>query len=85
MGIAVISPCRARPSKIGRGARQNFGRTYFNCDDIEEKVVLSFVPRPFTTVMMAIEMPAAIRPYSMAVAAVSSFRKALKVWIMARL
>ena len=37
---------------------------------------LSFVPTPFTIVMMAIEMPAAIRPYSMAVAAVSSLRKA---------
>jgi hypothetical protein len=45
---------------------------YFNCDEIEEKVVLSFVPRPFTTAMMAMEIPTAIRPYSMAVAPDSS-------------
>jgi len=32
---------------------------------------------PFTTVMMARAMPAAIRPYSAAVAAVSSFKKSL--------
>jgi hypothetical protein len=29
------------------------GAAYFNCDEIEEKVVLSFVPRPFTTLMIA--------------------------------
>jgi hypothetical protein len=58
---------------------------YFNCDEMEEKVVLSFVPRPFTTLMIATEIPAAIRPYSIAVAAVSSFRKALSVRIMPRL
>lgn len=38
---------------------------------------MSFVPRPFTTVMMAMEMPAAISPYSMAVAPDWSLRKAL--------
>jgi hypothetical protein len=50
---------------------------YFNWDDIELKVVFSFVPRPFTTAIMATEIPAAIRPYSMAVAADSSCEKAL--------
>jgi hypothetical protein len=45
---------------------------YFNCVEIELNVVLSFVPRPFTTAMMAMEIPAAIRPYSMAVAPDSS-------------
>ena|SRR6266496_2074588 len=35
----------------------------------------NFVPRPFTTVMIATEMPAAIRPYSMAVAPDSSLAK----------
>jgi hypothetical protein len=49
---------------------------YFNCVEIELKVVLSFVPKPFTTAMMAIETPAAIRPYSMAVAADSSLKNA---------
>ena len=37
------------------------------------------VPRPFTTAMMAMEMPAAIRPYSMAVAADWSFTSAKQV------
>jgi hypothetical protein len=50
---------------------------HFNCDEIDENVVWSFVPMPFTTAMMATEMPAAIKPYSMAVAPDSSFRKAL--------
>jgi hypothetical protein len=52
---------------------------YFSCDEIELNVVFSFVPRPFTTAMIAIEMPAAIRPYSMAVAADSSCKKALSL------
>jgi hypothetical protein len=39
--------------------------------------VLSVVPRPFTTEMIAIEIPAAIRPYSMAVAPDSSLKNDL--------
>jgi hypothetical protein len=35
---------------------------------IEVNLVLSLVPSPFTIAMIASEMPAAIRPYSMAVA-----------------
>src|ERR1700688_2887646 len=69
------------------GAAQNLGvRTeaaYFNCDEIEEKVVLSFVPRPFTTLMIATEIPAAIRPYSMAVAPDSSAKNWRHFGIMA--
>jgi len=57
---------------------------YFNCVEIEENVELSFVPRPFTTVMMAMEIPAAISPYSMAVAPDSSFRNALSFPAMPR-
>ena len=56
---------------------------YFSCVEIELKVDLSFVPRPFTTAMIATEMPAAIRPYSMAVAANSSLRNALNLVRMA--
>jgi len=41
-------------------------------DEIDVKVAFSFVPRPFTTAMIATEMPAAMSPYLMAVAAVSS-------------
>lgn len=41
---------------------------------IEVNLLLSFVPSPFTAAMIAREIPAAIKPYSMAVAPVSSFK-----------
>jgi hypothetical protein len=41
---------------------------YFNELLIELKLVLSVEPRPLTAAMMAREIPAAIRPYSIAVA-----------------
>jgi len=47
---------------------------YFSELLMVSKFVLSLVPRPFTAVMIAIAMPAAIRPYSMAVAPDSSLR-----------
>ena len=56
-----FAPVRGRGTEISEAA-------YFNCDEIELKAVLSFVPMPFTTVIMAMEIPAAISPYSMAVA-----------------
>jgi hypothetical protein len=40
------------------------------------KVLVSWVPRPLTTAMIATEMPAAIRPYSIAVAPESFFKNA---------
>jgi hypothetical protein len=40
--------------------------TYFSEVLIEENLVLSLLPSPLTTAMMAREIPAAIRPYSMA-------------------
>src|SRR5271167_4774253 len=48
------------------------------------KVALSCVPSVLTTVMMATEMPAAIRPYSIAVAPDSSFAKRFKILVMVR-
>jgi hypothetical protein len=45
---------------------------------IAVNLVLSLVPSPFTTAIIASAMPAAIRPYSMAVAPVSS-RKNLEI------
>src|SRR5579872_5983029 len=50
-------------------------RTYWSADETDEKVAFRFVPRPCTTAMIATEMPAAIRPYSMAVAPDWSFTK----------
>jgi hypothetical protein len=43
-------------------------RRYFNCVEMLPKLVLSLVPMPLTTTMITTEMPAAMRPYSMAVA-----------------
>ena len=50
-----------------------------------EKVVLRWVPRPVTTGMIASAMPVAMRPYSIAVAPDSSFRKVRSVRIIASL
>lgn len=41
---------------------------HFNEELIELKLVLRVEPRPFTAAMMASAIPAAIRPYSIAVA-----------------
>jgi hypothetical protein len=52
---------------------------YFSDELIVSKLVLSLVPRPFTAVMIAIAIPAAIRPYSMAVAPDSSLKNDLMI------
>src|SRR5690349_7975747 len=48
---------------------------YFSELLIEVKLVFSLLPRPLTAAIIASEMPAAMRPYSMAVAPDSSFTK----------
>jgi hypothetical protein len=48
---------------------------------IDVNFVLSFVPSPLTMAIIASEMPAAMSPYSMAVAAVSSSRNLRSVFI----
>jgi len=48
------------------------GRNYFKELLIEPNLSFIVVPRPFTTVMIASAIPAAIRPYSIAVAPDSS-------------
>jgi hypothetical protein len=50
-------------------------RTYFNCDETDEKVVLSFGPMLYTVAIIATEIPPAIMAYSMAVAPESSAKK----------
>jgi len=42
---------------------------------IELNLVFKLLPRPLTTAIIASEMPAAMRPYSIAVAPDSSFTK----------
>jgi hypothetical protein len=56
---------------------------YFNELLIVTKFDESWVPRPFTAVMIAIAIPAAIRPYSMAVAPDSSLKNDLMIDFMA--
>jgi hypothetical protein len=52
---------------------------YFSELLMVSKFELSLLPRPLTAVMMAIEIPAAIRPYSMAVAPDSSLKNDLMI------
>ena len=54
---------------------------YFNELLIEENLLLSLVPSPFTIAMIASEMPTAISPYSMAVAPDSSLRNLYSIFI----
>src|SRR5579859_4710745 len=75
MQVEVGAPARAGRGlysgrRLGAGAPEN----YFNEALIAVNLVLSLVPSPFTTAMMARAVPAAIGPYSMAAAAFSSFR-----------
>jgi hypothetical protein len=49
--------------------------SYFNDVLIVAKLLDSLLPTPFTAVMIAIAIPAAIKPYSIAVAPVSSAMK----------
>jgi hypothetical protein len=75
---SIPGPKRKRP-----GAWRARSRTapemggYFSELLMVSKFVLSLVPRPFTAVMIAIAIPAAIRPYSMAVAPDSSLKNDL--------
>jgi hypothetical protein len=66
-----VSPRRSRyrlfePPGAQTGVPRNY--RYFNEPSIEVNLVFSFVPRPFTTAMIASAIPAAINPYSIAVA-----------------
>ena len=48
--------------------------SYFSCVDMEVNLPLRVVPIVLTVAMITTEMPAAIKPYSIAVAPDSSFR-----------
>src|SRR5436305_13217851 len=48
---------------------------YFRLVEMNSNLVLRVVPMPLTATMITTEIPAAIRPYSMAVAPDSSFTK----------
>ena len=55
--------------------RSAASKVYFRELLIDVNMPLRLVPRPFTAAIIAIEIPAAIRPYSMAVAPVLSRQK----------
>src|SRR5580704_9931426 len=63
-----------RASANGRSPRHDRA-AYLRAVETVLKVFFRLVPRPWTTAMIATAMPAAMRPYSMAVAAVSSLKK----------
>src|SRR5438132_6465824 len=56
-------------------------QVYFSAFCTLVKVPLRFVPTPCTATMMATEMPAAMRPYSIAVAPDSFLRDATRYFI----
>ena len=63
------------PGTAGAFVARSEAFAYFSELLIEVNLPFRLEPRPLTTAMIASEMPAAIRPYSMAVAADSSFAK----------
>jgi hypothetical protein len=71
---------RARQPGVSNHAVRN--EAYFGWLEMLLNVLFSNVPRVFTATMIATEIPAAIRPYSMAVAPASSFRKRRTSFLM---
>jgi hypothetical protein len=65
--------------KLRQGTDDLFrrGRSLFSAVEIDPNEVLRWVPRPVITGMIATEIPAAMRPYSIAVAPDSSAMNAL--------
>ena len=61
---------------------RNGNESYFIEVETVEKVLFRLVPRAWTVAMIATAMPAAMRPYSMAVAPVSSARKRITSVVM---
>jgi hypothetical protein len=85
MGVANTEKTR-RTGFGGLGTCEVFSRpeigdgSYFSAVLTVPKVVVRFVPIPLTTVIMTTAIPAAIRPYSIAVAPDVSRRKLNKVF-----
>ena len=61
---------------------RNGNTNYFKEVETVEKVEFKLVPRAWTVAMIATAMPAAMRPYSIAVAPVSSARKRITSVVM---
>ena len=82
LGVSLLWQRGSQPVAADPSAYQQLCGCYFNCDETDENVVSSLVPSPFTTVMIATEMPAAIRPYSMAVACYAAAANCLAALIV---
>ena len=67
------------PDALAPGPKCPRKGNYFSEVLMASKFELSLLPRPFTAVMIAIAIPAAIRPYSMAVAPDSSLKNDLMI------
>ena len=61
---------------------RNGNGNYFIAVETDEKVVFKLVPRAWTVAMIATAMPAAMRPYSIAVAPASSAKKRITSVVM---
>ena len=76
---------RKKPPAEIRGLwLRNSSVIYFNDVETVEKVEFKLVPRAWTVAMIATAMPAAMRPYSIAVAPASSAKKrmiSVVIWI----
>src|SRR5229473_2327736 len=73
-GVAACGSLRREPPSPDRPCLGP-GRLHFSAVCTEPRVAVRFVPTPCTTAMIATAMPAAMRPYSIAVAPVSLRRK----------
>jgi hypothetical protein len=71
-GGGDLMECKRLPAK-------ETARTHFNEVLIEVNLSLRLLPKPFTTAIIASAIPAAIRPYSIAVAPDSSDKKPRKM------
>jgi len=85
---ASIAPIKSKMQlRFGQGKGETKAQSslaflaapYFNDVLIELNMVFRLLPRPLTATIIAIEMPAAIRPYSIAVAPLSSARNFAKI------
>lgn len=74
MSPARHAPHMKRPGACARPLRTPGLFDYFNEVLTELKTELTPVPTPFTAAMIAIAIPTAMRPYSMAVAPDSSLK-----------
>src|SRR5204862_481540 len=73
--VRHLSPPETTKPPDHRGLCCAFATAYFRVVEIGCNLVLRVLPIPFTATMITSEIPAAITPYSMAVARDSSFTK----------